>query len=63
MSAFPSISTGAYGFPFERAVNIALQTTSEFLESSRLPGQAVFVCFSVTDSEIYSALLRGFSGR
>ena len=61
--AFPSISTGAYGFPFERAVNIALQTTSEFLESSRLPGQVVFVCFSVADSEIYSALLRGFSGR
>ena len=61
--AFPSISTGAYGFPFERAANIALKTTSEFLKSARLPEQVVFVCFSRADSEIYSALLRGFSGQ
>jgi O-acetyl-ADP-ribose deacetylase len=61
--AFPSISTGAYGFPFERAANIALKTTSEFLKSSTLPEQVVFVCFSRADSEIYAALLRGFSGQ
>ena len=61
--AFPSISTGAYGFPFERAANIALETTSDFLKSNNLPQQIVFVCFSLGDSEIYSALLRGFSGQ
>ena len=60
--AFPSISTGAYGFPFERAANIALKATSEFLKSSGLPEQVVFVCFSPADCEIYSTLLRDFSG-
>jgi len=31
--AFPSISTGAYGFPLERATEVALSETRKFLES------------------------------
>jgi O-acetyl-ADP-ribose deacetylase (regulator of RNase III) len=31
--AFPSISTGAYGFPIERAAPIALQTIRAYLEA------------------------------
>lgn len=60
--AFPSISTGAYGFPFERAAEIALKTTTEFLRGRDLPRHVLFVCFSPADSEVYSTLLRGFSG-
>src|SRR5262245_21695028 len=30
--AFPSISTGAYGFPLERATRIAVKKATEFLE-------------------------------
>jgi O-acetyl-ADP-ribose deacetylase len=60
--AFPSISTGAYRFPVERAAEIALSATAVFLRFSPTPEQFAFVCFSVPDAAIYSALLRRFSG-
>jgi O-acetyl-ADP-ribose deacetylase len=41
--AFPSISTGAYQFPVDRAARIALRTVSEYLESASLPEQVTFV--------------------
>ena len=34
--AFPSISTGAYGFPMERAARIAVRETKAFLEREHL---------------------------
>ena len=43
--AFPSISTGAYGFPLERAAEIALQETKKFLETDKTLTKVVFVCF------------------
>lgn len=43
--AFPSISTGAYGFPLERATDIALKETKKFLERDRTLQKVVFVCF------------------
>ncbi len=43
--AFPSISTGAYGFPLERATEIALGETKKFLESSETLTKVLFVCF------------------
>jgi len=43
--AFPSISTGAYGFPLERATEIALGETKNFLESNKTLTKVVFVCF------------------
>ncbi|MFH1241076.1 MAG: O-acetyl-ADP-ribose deacetylase [Pseudomonadota bacterium] len=43
--AFPSISTGAYGFPLEQATGIALNETKKFLESDRSLERVVFVCF------------------
>lgn len=43
--AFPSISTGAYGFPLERATEIALKETKKFLESNKTLAKVVFVCF------------------
>ena len=42
--AFPSISTGAYGFPLERATKIALKETRKFLEIHESP-EVTFVCF------------------
>jgi O-acetyl-ADP-ribose deacetylase (regulator of RNase III) len=61
--AFPSISTGAYGFPMERAADLALRTTWEFLRVHDVPANVRFVCFSPAASEVYSSLLRGISGR
>jgi O-acetyl-ADP-ribose deacetylase (regulator of RNase III) len=43
--AFPSISTGAYGFPLEKATEIALEETKKFLETDKTLSKVVFVCF------------------
>jgi O-acetyl-ADP-ribose deacetylase (regulator of RNase III) len=43
--AFPSISTGAYGFPLERAARIAVATISLFTETHQLPEEIRLVCF------------------
>jgi O-acetyl-ADP-ribose deacetylase len=51
--AFPSISTGAYGFPFERAAKIAIKTVKEFLKSSNSISVVTFVCFSIKDYNTY----------
>ena len=55
--AFPGISTGAYGFPMERAARIAVVTTRKFLEASPVPETVIFVCFDRAAREIYTALL------
>jgi len=44
--AFPAISTGAYGFPMDRAARIAAREVRQFLEEHDLPEQVVLVCFS-----------------
>lgn len=51
--AFPSISTGAYGFPIERASGIALRTIEAYLSKAVIPGKVVIVCFSHQDCLIY----------
>ncbi len=43
--AFPSISTGAYGYPFAEACRIAVRTTREFLAAHACPERVLFVCF------------------
>jgi O-acetyl-ADP-ribose deacetylase (regulator of RNase III) len=43
--AFPSISTGAYGFPLERAARIAVRETKAFLEKNRALDKVLLVCF------------------
>jgi O-acetyl-ADP-ribose deacetylase (regulator of RNase III) len=44
--AFPSISTGVYGFPVERAAPIAVRTAAEFLRTgARVVVRVVFVLF------------------
>ena len=43
--AFPSISTGIYRFPVERAVKIAVNEARIFLNSNPEFGQITFVCF------------------
>lgn len=52
--AFPSISTGVYGFPFERACRIALNTISETLIKGNSIEQIYLVCFSTIDYNKYN---------
>ena len=55
--AFPSISTGAYRFPIERASRIAIAAVRGYLKKSRALERAVFVCYSQTDHEVYKKQL------
>lgn len=55
--AFPSISTGAYGFPLERATEIALNETGKFLESDSRLEKVVFVCFGKKAARVYQDTL------
>ncbi len=54
--AFPSISTGAYRFPIERAAEIALSTVIEFLRNAPIE-EVRFVLFSEEDYGIYARAL------
>ena len=51
--AFPSISTGAYGFPVERACRIALREIRNFLFENRSIERVVIVCFDQTTFDCY----------
>jgi O-acetyl-ADP-ribose deacetylase (regulator of RNase III) len=51
--AFPSISTGAYGYPVEDASRIAVRTVKEFLEKEDKLERVVFVLFSENDFQVY----------
>ena len=44
--AFPAISTGAYGFPSERAARIAVFQLKEFLQKNELPDVVLLVCYN-----------------
>ena len=52
--AFPAISTGAYGFPLERAAKIAARETRQFLEENNSVQKVLFVCFGRAAFESYS---------
>ncbi len=61
--AFPSISTGAYGYPLDAAARVALRTVTEHLE--RHPDafdEVRFVLFSDPDLDAYAAALRELGG-
>jgi O-acetyl-ADP-ribose deacetylase len=51
--AFPSISTGVYGFPIDLATPIALRTVKAFLEEHPSFEKVVFCTFGSRDYRIY----------
>jgi O-acetyl-ADP-ribose deacetylase (regulator of RNase III) len=57
--AFPSISTGIYGYPIEQAVGVAISTVRESLPQCTTLREVIFCCFSAGDLAIYETNLSG----
>ena len=57
--AFPAISTGIYGFPKQRAAEIAINEVRNYEGSIE---KVVFVCFDAETYKIYRSLLGGTKG-
>jgi len=55
--AFPSISTGAYGFPSELAAPIAIATVKSLFDASPALREVIFCNYSNEDYSLYSKLL------
>lgn len=55
--AFPSISTGIYGYPIELAARVAVETVRARLVGEELPQEVVFCCFSSEDLSVYERIL------
>ncbi len=51
--SFPAISTGAYGYPMEKAAEVALKTVRDFLETEDKLDEVVFVLFTESAYRVY----------
>jgi O-acetyl-ADP-ribose deacetylase (regulator of RNase III) len=54
--SFPSISTGVYGFPHERASRIAFTTVKQFVQANPSIHEVRFVVFTEEDERMYATL-------
>ena len=59
--AFPSISTGVYRFPIERASRIALRVILDVLATENSSLRVVMACFSEDDLNVYRQVYRELS--
>ena len=55
--AFPNISTGIYGFPKNKAAEIATRETAQFLAGNKTMAQVLFCCFDSENYALYKQLL------
>ena len=60
---FPSISTGVYAFPVERAAGIAIRTIAGFLADHPAIDRVRMVCFDSRTRAAYDAALREWEAR
>ena len=55
--AFPSISTGVYGYPIDMAARIAVETVRSIDPDLKSVEEVIFCCFSRRALEVYQTLL------
>ncbi|MCH8255044.1 MAG: O-acetyl-ADP-ribose deacetylase [Gemmatimonadetes bacterium] len=60
--AFPSISTGVYGYPIGKASKIAVTTVRKWLDDPGPIELVRFVCFGAGDFEAYQRLVKREEG-
>lgn len=60
--AFPSISTGAYGFPMDRAARIALTEIKKVLQRNETIEKVLLVCFGQAAYQIHEKALAEMIG-
>lgn len=56
--AFPSISTGVYGYPVERAAPVAVEAVIAALTDHASLSRVIFCCFTDADLAVYERALR-----
>ncbi|MEM2673067.1 MAG: macro domain-containing protein, partial [Candidatus Hadarchaeales archaeon] len=61
--SFPSISTGAYGYPVEKASRVALRAVKEFLEREDRLEEVRFVLFTESDLRVYEEAAKEIFGQ
>ncbi|GAB3546241.1 O-acetyl-ADP-ribose deacetylase [Spirosoma fluminis] len=54
--AFPNISTGVYGYPKDKAAEIALATVQQFLSQPTSVQEVIFVCFDRENLQLYQSI-------
>jgi len=54
--AFPSISTGVYGYPKKPAAHIAVHTVRDFVSRDASLQEVIFCCYSARDLALYQML-------
>lgn len=59
--AFPSISTGVYGYPIGEAARTALETVRDWARENQSPREIRFVLFSEGDLDVYEGVLAEIS--
>jgi O-acetyl-ADP-ribose deacetylase (regulator of RNase III) len=57
--AFPSISTGVYGYPLEEAAKVALSAVNDFLGKDDTLEKVVMVCFDDRNLQVLSTAAAG----
>jgi len=60
--AFPSISTGIYGYPVEEASRIALKTVMDYLKEHPEIHLVRFVLFDANTYRVYEEALKELAG-
>lgn len=58
--AFPSISTGVYGYPVEQAAGIAVSTICDFLKWTEVVEEVIMVCHDEHTLQAYQRALNGY---
>jgi len=60
--AFPAISTGIYGYPLDKAADVAARTVADFLDAAPTAfDRIIFVCFGRDATEIYASAVSRYS--